>query len=98
MMTTTTMMMKVAGGNGNDDGNYGRRWNTMPSQIPLSPFTGEEDFTHSTQDEDYGCMAAGEGVGVIGKQHIRIYGVAQMSQTDEDSIALSLDSMSLGTE
>ena len=27
-------------GDGNDDGNYGRRGNTTPSQKPLSPFNG----------------------------------------------------------
>ena len=63
----------------------------------MSSFIREKDFTHSIQDEDHGCRAAGEGIEAIGKQNIRRHGVAQMSQTDKDSIALSLDSMSLET-
>ena len=32
------------------------------SQYPLSPFTGENDFTHATQDEDHGSKRAGPGI------------------------------------
>ena len=35
----------------NDGGDIADR---QISQYPLSPFTGEDDFTHATQDEDHG--------------------------------------------
>ena len=39
------------------------------SQYPLSPFTGEDDFTHATQDENHGSRRAGLGIGAIGKPY-----------------------------
>ena len=36
---------------GNDSGDIADR---QISQYPLNPFTGEDDFTHATQDEDHG--------------------------------------------
>ena len=39
------------------------------SQYSLSPFTGEDDFTHATQDKDHGSRRAGPGIGAIGKPY-----------------------------
>ena len=39
------------------------------SQYPLSLFTGEDDFTHATQDEDHGSRRASPGIGAIGKPY-----------------------------
>ena len=39
------------------------------SQYPLSPFTGEDDFTHATQDEDHRSRRVGLGIGAIGKPY-----------------------------
>ena len=36
---------------------------------PLSPFTGEDDFMHATQDENHGSRRAGPGIGAIGKPY-----------------------------
>ena len=55
-------------------------------------------WQYSSTVEDHGCRVVGEGNVAIKKQHIRRLGATQMSQTDEDSIILSLDSMSLETE
>ena len=51
---------------GNDGGDITDR---QISQYPLSPFTGEDDFTHATQDEDHGSKRAGPGIGAIGKPY-----------------------------
>ena len=32
------------------------------SQYPLSSFTGEDDFTHATQDEDHGSRRVGPSI------------------------------------
>ena len=54
--------------NGNDTGNDGGDISDpQQSQYPLSPVTGEDDFTHATQDEDHGSRRAGPGIGAIGK-------------------------------
>ena len=45
---------------GNDGGDIAYR---QISQYPLSPFTGEDDFTHDTQYEDHGSRRAGLGIG-----------------------------------
>ena len=51
------------GNDGSDTGNDGGDIaNPQQSQYPLSPFTGEDDFTHATQDEDTGL---GEPVQVL---------------------------------
>ena len=39
------------------------------SQYPFTPFTGENDFTHVTQDEDHEFRRAGPGIGAIGKPY-----------------------------
>ena len=38
-----------------------------PIQERLSPFTGEEYYTHATQDEDHEIRNAGPGIGAVGK-------------------------------
>ena len=43
--------------------------NRQISQYPLSAFTGENDFTHATQDEDHGSRRDGPGIGAIGKPY-----------------------------
>ena len=62
----------------------------------MSPFTGEDDFTHTTQDEDHGSMRAGPGIGSIGKP----YGSQRrrMTQHNKDSFSASFESMSIGTQ
>ena len=42
---------------GNDGGDIA---DPQQSQYPLSPFTGEDDFTHATQDEDHGLGEPGQ--------------------------------------
>ena len=50
----------------NDGGDIGDQ---QQSQCPLSPFTGEDDFTHATQDEDHEFRGAGSGIGSNGKPY-----------------------------
>ena len=53
-----------------DTGNDGRDIaDRQQSQYPLSPFTGEDDFTHATQDEDHESRRARPGIGAIGKPY-----------------------------
>ena len=40
-----------------------------PIQERLSPFTGEEYYTHATQDKDRGIINAGPGIGAVGKDY-----------------------------
>ena len=42
-----------------------------PIQERLSPFTGEEYYTHATQDEDHGIRNVGPEIGAIGKNYTR---------------------------
>ena len=51
---------------GNDGGDIA---DPQQSQYSLSPFIGEDDFTHATQDEDHGSRIVGPGFGAIGKPH-----------------------------
>ena len=62
----------------------------------MSSFTGEDDFTHATQDEDYGSRRAGPGIGSIGKP----YGGQRRSitQHNKDSFSASFESMSIDTK
>ena len=53
---------------GNDGGDIA---DPQQSQYPLSPFTGKDDFTHVTQDEDPGSKRVGPGIGAIGKSYRR---------------------------
>ena len=68
---------------GNDGGDIA---DPQQSQYPLSPFTGEDDFTHATQDEDHGSRRASPGIGAIGKPY------------NEDSFSASFKSMSIRTQ
>ena len=51
---------------GNDGGDNADR---QQSEYPLIPFTGENDFTHATQDEDHGSRRDGPGIGAIGNPY-----------------------------
>ena len=51
---------------GNDGGDNADR---QQSEYPLSPLTGEDDFTHATQDEDHGSRRDGPGIGAIGNPY-----------------------------
>ena len=51
---------------GNDGGDIADR---QISQYPFSPFTGEDDFRHATQDEDHKSRRAGSGIGAIGNPY-----------------------------
>ena len=66
------------------------------SQYPLSPFTGEKDFTHATQDEDHESRRAGPGIGAIGKPYRGRQ--RRMTPYNEDSFSSSFESMSIGTQ
>ena len=62
----------------------------------MSPFTGEDDFTHATQDEDHESRRAGPGIGAIGNPYRGRQ--RRMSQHNEDSFFTSFESMSIGTQ
>ena len=78
---------------GNDGGDIADR---QISQYPLSPFTGEDDFTHATQDEDHGSRRVGAGIGAIGKPYRGRQ--RRMAHHNEDSLSTSFESMSIGTQ
>ena len=69
---------------GNDGGDIA---DPQQSQYPLSPFTGEDDFTHATQDEDHGSRRAGPGVEAIGKPYRGRQ--RRMTPYNEDSLSAS---------
>ena len=51
-----------------------------PIQERLSSFTGEEYYTHATQDEDHGITNVGPGISATGKDYIsRENGTMKMS-------------------
>ena len=77
---------------GNDGGNNADR---QQSEYPLSPFTGEDDFTHATQDEDHGSRRASAGIRAIGKPYRGRR--RRMTQHNEDLFSTSFESMSIGT-
>ena len=82
---------------GSDTGNYGGDIiERQISQYPLSSFTGEDDFTHATQDEDYGSRRFGRGIGAIGKPYRGRQ--RRMAHHNEDSWSASFESMSIGTQ
>ena len=62
----------------------------------MSPFTGEDDFTHATQDEDHGSRRAGPGIGAVGKPYRGRR--RRMTQHNEDSFSASFESMIIGTQ
>ena len=51
---------------GNDGGDNADR---QQSEYPLSPFIGEDDFTHATHDEDHGSRRVGPSIGAVGKPY-----------------------------
>ena len=69
---------------GNDDGDIA---DPQQSQYPLSPFIGEDDFTHATQDEDHGSRRAGPGIGAIRKPYRGRQ--RRMTPYNEDSVSNS---------
>ena len=62
----------------------------------MSPFTGEDDFTHATQDEDHGSRRADASIGAIGKSYRGRR--RRMTQHNEDSFSANFKSMSIGTQ
>ena len=62
----------------------------------MSPFTGEDDFTHATQDDDHGSRRAGPGIGAVGKPSRGRR--RMMTQHNEDLFSASFESMSIGTQ
>ena len=62
----------------------------------MSPFTGEDDFTHATQDEDHESRRVGPGVGAIGKPYRGRQ--RRIAQHNEDLFSASFESMSIGTQ
>ena len=62
----------------------------------MSPFIGEDDFTHATQDEEHGSRRAGPGIGAIGKPHRGRQ--KRMTPYNEDLFSASFESMSIGTQ
>ncbi|CAL8121667.1 unnamed protein product [Prunus armeniaca] len=64
----------------------------------MSPFTGEANFMHATQDEDHGSRRAGPRVGAIGKDYTRRErGKAILSSQEDDSLSITLDSVGVGS-
>ena len=78
---------------GNDGGDNADR---KQSKYSLSPCTGEDDFTHATQDEDHGSRRAGPGIGAVGKPYRGRR--RRMTQHNEDSFSASFESMSIGNQ
>ena len=63
-------------------------------QERLSPFTGEEYYTHAIQDEDHGIRNAGPGIGAVGKIYTtREKGTMKMSCQEENSFSTNFGSM-----
>ena len=62
----------------------------------MSPFTGEDDFTHATQDENQGSRRAGPSIGVIGNPYRGRQ--RRIAHHNEDSLSGSFESMSIGTQ
>ena len=97
---TSTTCYDGSKGEGTNDGSDTRNdggdiANRQISQYQLSSFTGEDDFTHATQDEDHGSRRVGPGIGVTRK----LYKGRQrrMTHHNEDSLSASFESMSIGT-
>ena len=82
---------------GSDTGNDGGEIaDLQQSQYPLSPFNGEDDFTHATQDKDHGFRRADPSIGAIrkpcrGRQR-------RMTLYNEDSFSASFESMNIETQ
>ena len=60
----------------------------------MSPFTGEEYYTHTTQDENHGIRNAGSGIGAVGKDYIgRENGTMKMSCQEKNFFSTNLGLM-----
>ena len=44
--------------------------NSPSQEVGLNPFTGEQYYTHVTQDEDHGNKDVGQGIGAVGKDYV----------------------------
>ena len=65
-----------------------------PIQERLSPFTGEEYYTHAIQDEDHEIRNVGPGIGVVGKDYTRREkGTMKMSCQEDNSFSTNFGSM-----
>ena len=66
----------------------------------MSPFTGEEQFIHATQDENHGSRDVGVGIGAIEKtfKGRRCGQQTRMSQYDGEFLATTFSSSSMNTE
>ena len=62
----------------------------------MSPFTGEDDFTHATQDEDHRSRRASPGIEAIGNPYRGRQ--RKMTQHNEDLFSASFESMSICTQ
>ena len=79
---------------GSDIGNDGEDIaDPQQSQFLLSSFTGEDDFTHATQDENHGSRRADSGIETIGKPYRGRQ--RRMTPCNEDSFSASFESMSM---
>ena len=98
--TSTTNYDGSRGEGTNDDSDTGNDGGDIAdpqqSQYPLSSFTGEDDFTHATQDEDHGSRRASAGIGAIGKPYRERQ--QRMTPYNEDSFSTNFESMSIGTQ
>ncbi|CAL2228601.1 unnamed protein product [Prunus armeniaca] len=91
-------------GGGNDEGysgagssgGYGNYVGLPPGF--MSPFTGEANFTHATQDEDHGSRRGGPGIGAIGKDYARReIGKAIFSSQEDNSLSITSDCVGVGS-
>ncbi|XP_050151641.1 uncharacterized protein LOC126626366 [Malus sylvestris] len=83
-----------AGGSGGGYGNY----YGPPPPVYMSPFTGEANFMHATQDDGHGSRRAGPGIGAIGKYYTRRErGKGILSSQEDDSLSRTSDSIGLGS-
>ena len=62
----------------------------------MSSFTGEDDFTHATHDEDHGSRRVGLDIGAIGKPYRGRQ--RRMTPYNEDSFSASFETISIGTQ
>ena len=98
---TTTIGYDGSRGEGTNDGSDtgsdgGDNADRQQSEYPLSSFTGEDDFTHATQDEDHGSRRAGPGIGVVGKPYRGRR--RRMTQHNKDSFSASFELMKIDTQ
>ena len=85
-----------SGAGGSGSGGYGNYVGPPPEF--MSPFTGEANFMHATQDEDHGSRRAGPGIGAIGKDYTRRErGKAILSSQEDDSLSITSDSVGVGS-